>query len=180
LSLGHWVIRSLGQCWILASTRGFLRQLIAGIHLYLNMKVFRWIGGFIFALLITFVLLAVFEGIARATSFFNGSRTWFLIYHTFGMVTCYFLFVFLACYFVPVQKKYAGILAVIITVSLLTLSIYFLIVNRQLTNLEFISDIVASMAGIQAGFYFSYRKFKNSGWGKVAQFEEEVADEEFY
>jgi hypothetical protein len=134
----------------------------------LNMIVFKWILGFFAALLTTFCLLGLFEVLASAVNLHGVSWSYYLIYHSFAMILSYFLFVFLACYFVPVQKKYAGILAVLITFSLIVLGLIMEFagnVYKPDLDLKFIINIISPLIGLQAGFYISYKRFKNKSWG---------------
>ena len=76
-----------------------------------------------------------------------------------------FLIVFLSCWFIPTSKKYVG-LAWIIFVIVLAWIFHPQSLTIGATGWDF-ALIVLKFAGLLAGFYVSYLKFKNNGWHSV-------------
>jgi hypothetical protein len=132
------------------------------------MKIFKWIIGFLFAFLISFGLIMGFAYLDPVNNFVNRNITYYCIYHLFTMITCFSIFAFLSCYFVPAPKKYAGLVAVSLSFLFIVFALYVDFTDKYFqgyVDIKFFINYIGMMAGLSIGFYISYEKFKNRGWG---------------
>lgn len=74
------------------------------------------------------------------------------------------LFVFLACLFVPMYKKFAGILVFSLVIILVGLGSYQHYIDNGVFQNQYIVRYFGFVVGIIAGFLFSYKMFKYNKW----------------
>ncbi len=136
-------------------------------NLYLVVNLLKWVLGFLAAFAITFGLVNAFVYLDIVNKFVDRNITYYCIYHLFLQIICFSSFAFLACYFVPKQKKYAGLLTIIVSLSFVAFGLYMNFTNKSFQgyiDIKFIINYVGITSGLLIGFYISYEKFKNKGW----------------
>lgn len=100
-------------------------------------------------------------------NFVDRNITYYCIYHLFIMIICFSIFAFLSCYFVPAPKKYAGLIAVLISFLFIVFALYLDFTDKYFQgyiDIKFFMNYIGMMSGLSLGFYISYEKFKNKGW----------------
>lgn len=148
--------------------------------LYLDMRQFKWIISFLPAFLITLGLVTAFAYLDVVNNFIDRHITYYWIYHLFMTITCFSLFAFLSCYFVPAPKKYAGLLAVIISLSFIAFGLYMNFTDKYFQgniNIKFFINYRGIASGLSIGIAISYSKFKNKGWNILKNHQQ---DDEIY
>ena len=75
------------------------------------------------------------------------------------------LFLFLACAFVPIQKKYAGILVFALSIIFITLGTYQHYTDDGFLRNVYLIRYIGFVIGLILGFSLSYKFFRKSKWG---------------
>jgi hypothetical protein len=136
--------------------------------LYLTMNRLRWIFGIPLALSIAIGILILNAEFTSAISHNELYRRSYLYYHAFVNMICFFLFVFLSSLFIPSKRKYAALIAVIISTALAGIGLYDTFTQRYSEiTLTILINYAGLFAGILTGIYISYTIFKNKGWDAV-------------
>jgi hypothetical protein len=74
------------------------------------------------------------------------------------------LFLFLSCLLVPVHKKYAGILVMILSIIFIVLGSYQHYIDDGFLASQYIIRYSGFMIGLAIGFMIGYKLFKNNKW----------------
>ena len=74
------------------------------------------------------------------------------------------LFLFLACAFVPIQKKYAGIFVFIVSIIFIALGMYQHYTDDGFVRRDYWIRYIGFIAGLLIGFAVSYKLFKQKKW----------------
>jgi len=74
------------------------------------------------------------------------------------------LFVFLSCVFVPLQKKYAGILVLLLSIIFIGLGTYQHYMDDGFLRNQYIVRYIGFIIGLVIGFTLSYKIFKENKW----------------
>ena len=74
------------------------------------------------------------------------------------------LFVFLSCVFVPLQKKYAGILVLLLSIIFVGLGTYQHYMDDGFLRNQYIVRYIGFIIGLVIGFIVSYKIFKENKW----------------
>ncbi|WP_310395643.1 hypothetical protein [Hymenobacter sp.] len=74
------------------------------------------------------------------------------------------LFVFLACAFVPTQKKRAGLLVVGLSLVLIGLGIYQHVLDDGFLETQYVVRYTVFIVGLAGGFWVSHHAFKGNKW----------------
>jgi hypothetical protein len=136
------------------------------------MNTFKWTIGFLFASLITAGIISMIAYLDPIEGFVNRNLIYYGVYHLFFQMTTFSLFTFLSCYFVPQEKKYAGLLAILITLLCLAIGLYIGFTDKKdfhndVINIRFLINYTGVISGLLIGFYCSYELFKNKNWTTI-------------
>jgi hypothetical protein len=74
------------------------------------------------------------------------------------------LFVFLACAFVPLKKKYAGILVLVLSFIFIGLGTYQYYTDDDFLRKDYLIRYIVFSTCIVIGFMFGYKMFKQNRW----------------
>ena len=74
------------------------------------------------------------------------------------------LFVFLSCVFVPLQKKYAGILVLLLSIIFIGLGTYQHYMDDGFLRNQYIVRYIGFIIGLVIGFIVSNKIFKENKW----------------
>lgn len=74
------------------------------------------------------------------------------------------LFVFLACAFVPAQKKRAGLLVLGVSLVFISLGAYQHVMDDGFLETQYIVRYTAFVVGLACGFAAAHRVFKDNRW----------------
>jgi hypothetical protein len=134
------------------------------------MNIFRWVIGIPLALLII-IGIAMLNAHFQAGFYSNQLfRHFYLYYQALINMICFFLFVFLSSLFVPSKRKYAALIAALISILLASAGLYVSFTNRDIygeIDMRFFLNFAGIFVGILTGIYVSYSVFKNKGWDAV-------------
>jgi len=99
----------------------------------------------------------------------------YIYYHAVANIICCFLFVFLSSLFVPIGRKYAMLVAVLMVFSLAVCGLYFNFTDSKTygeITLRLLLNYLGMFVGLLIGVYVSYEVFKNKGWSPRKNIEE--------
>ncbi|SRR6266542_3969027 len=74
------------------------------------------------------------------------------------------LFLFLACLFVPIQKKSAGILVFMLSIVFIALGTYQHYTDDGFLRTDYLVRYIGFVVGLVLGFSLSYKFFKQTNW----------------
>ncbi len=74
------------------------------------------------------------------------------------------LFLFLACAFVPIQKKWAGIVVFTLSIIFIALGIYHHYTDDGYLRNDYLIRYIGFVAGLMLGFLLSYQFFRQGKW----------------
>ena len=77
------------------------------------------------------------------------------------------LFLFLACAFVPIQKKYAGILVFALSIIFITLGTYQHYTDDGFLRSVYFIRYIGFVIGLILGLSLSYKFFRKNKWGSI-------------
>jgi hypothetical protein len=144
------------------------------------MKLLNWAVRFTFAFGIALGLTSIAAYLDAVNNFLALHLIYYCIYHLVINIICFSLFAYCACWFVPNQKKIAGILAAAISISVIALGLYLNFTDKRFdgtVDIRFFINYVGITAGLTLGIYLGYARFKNKGWSPPKNIEE---DKEVY
>ena len=131
------------------------------------MNLLRWIVGIPLAFAISIGLIMLNSDYGLGNNYLNKNVFVYLLYYLSVNILCFFLAVFLSCIFIPYNKRYAALIAVVISLSFIVIGLYFKLTD-SLTYGQITMQVLINQAGIVfgllAGTYVSYEVFKNKGW----------------
>lgn len=136
------------------------------------MNTARWIFGFPLAFVISAAILALSVVYDPSTVFYN--YLFSSIYHLAVIVFSFALWVFLTCFFIPANKKYATVVPIALSFALAGYSCYGYIKEIQhgfFFPRQLIFSYSCLLIGLSAGFFISYQLFKDKGWGRTKKME---------
>jgi cytochrome bd-type quinol oxidase subunit 2 len=127
-------------------------------------KILNWICGIVLAGVLTL-------GSANFIMHHNGNvdmnkLNWFqywVVYLTVPSLA-FGLFVFLSCVFVPLQKKYAAILVLLLSIIFIGLGMYQHYIDDGFLRNQYIVRYTGFIIGLAMGFILSYKVFKENNW----------------
>ncbi len=134
-------------------------------------KILRWMFGIPLAFLIAIETMLIIGDLVNFRKYFPNYYVDFAV-HEFEVTVIFILPVFLSCLFVPRPKKYAALIAMIITTVLLAAVLYdqYIASPREgsgsSSSFFVIGSEIALLAGSSAGFAISYFVFKKRGWNR--------------
>lgn len=134
-------------------------------------KILRWMFGIPLAFLIGIETMLIIGDLVDFRKYFPNYYVDFGV-HEFEFTVIFILPVFLSCLFVPRPKKYAALIAMIITTVFLGAMLYdhFIISPREgsgsSSSFFLIGSEIAILAGSSTGFAISYFVFKKRGWNR--------------
>ena len=133
------------------------------------MKIFKWIMGFLFAFSITVGLISLFAYFDTLNKFLDHHLQYYYFCHLFIQTIFFSMFTFLACYFVPMEKRFAGFLAIVVSLLFIAIGLYVGFTDKKdfpgdVITIRFLINYVGIAFGLLAGFYLAYKKFKNKNW----------------
>lgn len=128
------------------------------------MKWFKWILGVLFAGIITLVPANFI--MHRTGDVDMGNLTSFQYWIQFFTVpsVAFGLFILLACAFVPMQKKYAGILVFLISIIFIALGAYQHYTDDGFLHNDYLIRYSGFLSCLIIGFLLSYKLFKQKNW----------------
>jgi hypothetical protein len=133
------------------------------------MKILRWILGFPLAAVISmgFFFMAVQYGLRGIYSY----QFYFLelLFRVIVIFFCFALWIFLTCFFIPSNKKLAGIIPIAVSTILLVTALY--LNARDGGGMHFNQNTIIAFSsfyiGMFMGYFVSYVIFKNKGWNRL-------------
>jgi glucan phosphoethanolaminetransferase (alkaline phosphatase superfamily) len=146
------------------------------------MNLLRLILGIPLAFSISSGMVMLFANINVANNYAVHNAIFNLTYHAIIAIICFFAFVFLSCLLIPSNKKYAALIAVVISIILNGISLYAHF-NGSYNHGEttyILLNHSARIIGLLLGIDASYELFKNKGWNSLEKLiDEEKAQQDF-
>jgi len=144
------------------------------------MKILNWAVRFTFAFGIALGLTSIMAYLDVVNHFMDQHLVYYGVYHVAVNIMSFSLFAYCACWFVPNQKKVAGILAAVISMSVIAFGLYLNFTDKRFdgtVDIRFFINYLGITAGLILGIYLGYARFKNKGWSTPKDIEE---DKEVY
>jgi hypothetical protein len=128
------------------------------------MKWTKWVLGIVLAGVITLVPASFIMHHTQKVDMNNLTSFQYWIQFLTIPSIAFGLFLFLACAFVPIQKKYAGILVFTLSIVFIALGAYQHYTDDGLLRNDYLVRYIGFVVGLLIGFSLSYKIFKQSKW----------------
>jgi hypothetical protein len=133
------------------------------------MMLLKWIGGIVLAGILA---LGSANLVMHHTGKFDmNNLTTFQYWIIFLAVPSigFGLFVFLACTFVPVQKKYAGLVVLVLCLLLIGMGAYQHYIDNGYLPRQYVIRYTGITMGLAGGYLTSFRVYTTNRWNAVAK-----------
>lgn len=128
------------------------------------MKWFKWILGIVLAGIITLVPANFIMHHSGKVDMNNLTSFQYWIQFLTVPSIAFGLFLFLACVFVPIQKKYAGILVFTLSIIFIALGTYQHYSDDGYLRNDYLIRYIGFTVCLILGFSLSYKFFRQNNW----------------